>query len=278
MRPTEDARLADERLRQSEERLNSAVELARLGLYSVEIDGSEGLLTWDNRVRSLWGLPPDCEVTYEMWESAIHPDDLERVQAAVARAYDPTGDGVYDVEYRVIGTDRVERWVATRAQARFEQGRPVSLLGVVRDVTDRKMIEHGLELVVEVRTNELIDASSDLQAEREARERTADRLELLQGELSRGLFAAIESRQMGLARPAERRVREAAQMITQLSPREREVLDGLVHGEPHKTIAHRLGISIRTVELHRTRMLHRLGTPHLADAIRLAVLAELAGE
>ncbi len=59
--------------------------------------------------------------------------------------------------------------VATQAQARFEHGQPVSLLGVVRDITDRKMIEHGLELVVDVRTSELIDASATLQAEREAR-------------------------------------------------------------------------------------------------------------
>src|SRR4030095_9552806 len=45
---------ADERLRQSQERLNAAVELAGLGLYSVEInDGGMNLLTWDNRVRSL---------------------------------------------------------------------------------------------------------------------------------------------------------------------------------------------------------------------------------
>jgi len=269
---------ADERLRQSEERLNAAVELAGLGLYSVEMNGGEALLTWDNRVRSLWGLPPDCEITYDTWESAIHADDRERVRAAVARAYDPSGDGVYDVEYRVVGADGVERWVATRAQSGFENGEPVSLLGVVRDITDRKMIEHGLELVVDVRTSELMDASATLQAEREARQRTDERLELLQGELSRGLFAAIESRRVGLARPAERRVREAAHKITQLSPRERQVLDGLVQGDPHKTIAHRLGISVRTVELHRTRMLHRLGTPHLAEAIRLAVLAELAGE
>jgi PAS domain S-box-containing protein len=268
----------DERLRQSEEKLNAAVELAGLGLYSVEINGGAPLLRWDNRVRSLWGLLPDAEVTYDMWESAIHADDLERVRAAVAGAYDPSGDGVYDAEYRVIGADGVERWIATRAQARFEHGRPVSLLGVVRDITDRKMIEHGLELVVDVRTSELNDASETLQAEREARQRTADRLELLQGELSRGLFAAIESRRVGLPRPAERRVREAVQKITQLSPRERQVLDGLVQGEPHKTIAHRLGISVRTVEIHRTRMLHRLGTPHLAEAIGLAVLAELTGE
>jgi PAS domain S-box-containing protein len=269
---------AVERLRQNEERLNAAVELAGLGLYSVQIDGGADVLTWDNRVRSLWGLPPDCEVTHEMWESAIHVDDRERVRAAVGRAYDPSGEGVYDVEYRVVGADGVERWVATRAQARFEHGQPVSLLGVVRDITDRKMIEHGLELVVDVRTSELIDASETLQAEREARQRTADRLELLQGELSRGLFAAIEGRRAGPARPVERRVREAVHKIAELSPRERQVLDGLVRGEPHKTIAHRLGISARTVELHRTRMLHRLGTPHLAEAIRLAVLAELAGD
>ena len=269
---------ADERLRQSEERLNAAVELAGLGLYSVQIDGGADLLTWDNRVRSLWGLPPDCALTYETWQNAIHDDDRERVQAAVARAYDPSGDGVYDVEYRVMGADGVERWVATRGRTRFENGHPVSLLGVARDITGRKMIEHSLELVAEVRTGQLMDASATLQAEREARRQAAERLELLQGELFRGLFSAIESREIGPARPADRRMREAAHRIAQLSRREREVLDGLVQGEPHKTIAHRLGISVRTVELHRTRMLHRLETPHLADAIRLAVLAELASE
>jgi two-component system response regulator FixJ len=71
---------------------------------------------------------------------------------------------------------------------------------------------------------------------------------------------------------------EAARRIAALSPREREVLDALVQGEAHKVIAHRLGISVRTVELHRARMLRRLGTRHLADAIKLAVLAELATE
>ena len=273
-----DRKRADERLRQSEERLKAAVALAGLGLYSVEIEGGADILRWDDRVRSLWGLPSGFEINYDTWENAIHADDRERVRAAVARAYDPSGDGVYDVEYRVIGADGVERWVATRGQTRFENGRPVSLLGVARDITGRKMIEHGLQLVVEVRTGQLMDASATLQTERDARRGAAERLELLQGELSRGLFSAIESREIAPARPAEGRVSEAAHKIAQLSRREREVLDGLVQGEPHKAIAHRLGISVRTVELHRTRMLHRLETPHLADAIRLAVLAELAGE
>lgn len=68
---------------------------------------------------------------------------------------------------------------------------------------------------------------------------------------------------------------EAARKIRTLSPREQEVLEGLVAGRPNKVIAHDLGISVRTVEAHRTRMLERLGTRHLAEAIRLAVLAAL---
>ena len=69
---------------------------------------------------------------------------------------------------------------------------------------------------------------------------------------------------------------EAAKRIARLSPRERQVLDGLVAGRMTKQIAHVLGISARTVEEHRARMLARLGTRSPAEAVRLAVLAELA--
>ena len=68
----------------------------------------------------------------------------------------------------------------------------------------------------------------------------------------------------------------SARKIARLSPREREVLEALVLGEAHKAIAYKLGISVRTVELHRARMLRRLGTRRLSDAIKLAVLADLA--
>jgi two-component system, LuxR family, response regulator FixJ len=91
------------------------------------------------------------------------------------------------------------------------------------------------------------------------------------------LFAAIAAAlQKTNERPVLQVARRAAAKLVKLSAREREVLDALVKGEAHKVIAHRLGISARTVELHRARMLQRLGTRHLADAIKLAVLAELA--
>jgi two-component system response regulator FixJ len=69
---------------------------------------------------------------------------------------------------------------------------------------------------------------------------------------------------------------DAARCLAELSPREGQVLMGLAEGKPNKTIAHDLGISVRTAEVHRARMLRRLSVTHLADAIRLYVLAGLA--
>jgi two-component system response regulator FixJ len=76
-------------------------------------------------------------------------------------------------------------------------------------------------------------------------------------------------------RNRNREAAKAAQRVATLSPRERQVLDGLVAGRPNKIIAHDLGISIRTVEVHRARMMERLGVRQLAEAVRLAVTARL---
>ena len=68
----------------------------------------------------------------------------------------------------------------------------------------------------------------------------------------------------------------ATVLIETLSPREREVLDALVAGQPNKVIAFKLGISVRTVEIHRSRMMDRLGVRQLGQAVRISVLASLA--
>jgi two-component system response regulator FixJ len=78
-------------------------------------------------------------------------------------------------------------------------------------------------------------------------------------------------------RPAhrDREVFDAARRLTALSQREREVLDSLAMGHQNKVIAFQLGISVRTVEVHRSRMMQRLGVRHLAEAIRLAVIGSM---
>jgi two-component system, LuxR family, response regulator FixJ len=70
-------------------------------------------------------------------------------------------------------------------------------------------------------------------------------------------------------------IEQATRRLAILSPREREVLDGLLAGQPNKLIAYQLGISVRTVEVHRARMMERLGIRQLAEAIRLGIMARL---
>src|SRR3954471_16586165 len=73
----------------------------------------------------------------------------------------------------------------------------------------------------------------------------------------------------------DRDIADAVRRVAALSPREREVLDGLMAGRPNKLIAYHLGISVRTVEVHRARMMERLGMRQFAEAIRLGVMARL---
>ncbi len=61
-----------------------------------------------------------------------------------------------------------------------------------------------------------------------------------------------------------------------MTQREREVLQGLVAGEPNKIIAYKLGISPRTVEIHRANLIKKTGADSLSHLIRLAFAAGVA--
>jgi two-component system, LuxR family, response regulator FixJ len=65
----------------------------------------------------------------------------------------------------------------------------------------------------------------------------------------------------------------AAAKLALLSPREREVLEGLIAGLPNKTIAYDLAISPRTVEIHRARVMDKMGARSLSELVRLALAA-----
>jgi two-component system, LuxR family, response regulator FixJ len=60
-----------------------------------------------------------------------------------------------------------------------------------------------------------------------------------------------------------------------LSARERQVLEGLLAGNPNKTIAFDLGISPRTVEVHRANVMAKMGAKSLSSLLRMAMLAKL---
>ena len=90
------------------------------------------------------------------------------------------------------------------------------------------------------------------------------------------LLSAIEHAVDRLKKSAANhdRADEAAVRLQALTPREREVLDGLAKGLPNKTIAYDLGISPRTVEIHRANVMSKLGVRSLSEALRIAFAAQ----
>ncbi|HET7575870.1 MAG TPA: response regulator transcription factor [Sphingomicrobium sp.] len=90
------------------------------------------------------------------------------------------------------------------------------------------------------------------------------------------LLSAIEQGMERLKRASADRSRadEAGVRLQVLTPREREVLDGLAGGLPNKTIAYDLGISPRTVEIHRANLMTKLGVRSLSEALRIAFAAQ----
>jgi RNA polymerase sigma factor (sigma-70 family) len=68
--------------------------------------------------------------------------------------------------------------------------------------------------------------------------------------------------------------RADAEKLARLTPREREVLEQAVKGLHAKEIAAQLGISPRTVEVHRTRIMEKLGVRNIAELVRFALAAE----
>jgi len=66
----------------------------------------------------------------------------------------------------------------------------------------------------------------------------------------------------------------AKEIVSKLTPREGEVLQGLVQGLRNKQIAYNMGISIRTVELHRVHVMDKLEAKSLSDVLKIAIAAD----
>jgi two-component system, LuxR family, response regulator FixJ len=118
----------------------------------------------------------------------------------------------------------------------------------------------------------VVTGQGDIQtAVRAMKARAADFLEKPYGD--EALLGSIEA---AFGRETDFDIADAVRRVATLSTREREVLDGLLAGRPNKLIAYDLGISVRTVEVHRARMMERLSLRQLSEVIRLGVMARLS--
>jgi PAS domain S-box-containing protein len=131
-------------LREREQQLRLATEAADIGLWDVDVIADK--LFWPPRVKAMFGISPDVEVSMADFYSGLHPDDRTRTSEAFAAALNPVQRALYDVEYRTVGKeDGLIRWVAAKGRGIFDStGRCIRVIGTAIDVTTRKLVEERL--------------------------------------------------------------------------------------------------------------------------------------
>lgn len=131
------------------QRLLQAVRVGNIGIF--EHDHEAGTLFWSLELRKMYGWDADEPATLPKIVSHVHPEDVQRVIAAIGRAHDPQGDGTFDIEHRIVDRRGAVRWVQTRSQTHFDrvsgQERPVRTIGAVQDVTERRKADERVRVL-----------------------------------------------------------------------------------------------------------------------------------
>ena len=133
-------------LRESEKRMNQALEAGNLGIW-----------IWDLRTNDIWvndsgrtllAFDPSDATDIETVLQRLHPDDRQTLRQHQAMALAGSQGGAYQMEYRVMPPDGTIRWVSSQGRVEFDAtGRPILLRGADRDVTARKQAEQEAQLL-----------------------------------------------------------------------------------------------------------------------------------
>lgn len=170
------ARAAQEAVTLAEARLRLALDSAHLTVWDVEV--SSGAIVFDASAQSL-GLPAEA-IDHASYSKYIHPDDRAAEAASFEQALSVDCTSSYCAEYRIVGSDGIERVVSSRGRAfRDEAGHLLRFAGVLQDVTARRRAEELLR-----------------EQERQSRER-AVLLEQLVGIVSHDLRTPLQAVSLG---------------------------------------------------------------------------------
>jgi PAS domain S-box-containing protein len=137
---------AEETVRESESRLDLALRSSQMGVWRLDL--VENRRVFDDQVCRVLGIDPaGFSGTDGEFFNAVHPEDHEKIRAALANAIN--NNAPYESDYRAIWPDGSIHYITTRGSLfHDDEGRPVRLNGLIWDITERKLMEEERERLV----------------------------------------------------------------------------------------------------------------------------------
>lgn len=130
---------AEQALRQSEAKLRQAQSVASVGSWHLDIPND--VLEWSAETHRIFDIPEGTPLNLASFLNCVHPGDRKYVENAWQKALQ--GEP-YDIEHRIVRAGSI-RWVRERAEIEFDRdGHPLSALGTVQDITERKEAENRI--------------------------------------------------------------------------------------------------------------------------------------
>lgn len=132
---------AEKALKESEERLLLAQNTAQLGSWDWNVISGE--IVWSDNMFNVLGIEKDGIVpSYDLFINHVHSEDRDKVNNAVNRSLE-LGEP-YDVEHRVSLPDGVVKHIHETGMVYYENEKPIRMIGVAQDITERKRTEEEL--------------------------------------------------------------------------------------------------------------------------------------
>ncbi|MBE7383004.1 MAG: PAS domain-containing protein [Leptolyngbya sp. SIO1E4] len=135
--------IALENLQDTTERLDIALSAARMGSWDWNMQQQQ--LYWSPKTEEILGFAPGtANPSYSAWAERVHPEDLPRVEAAIAQAQQT--QQILSEDYRVVWPDQSVHWVLSQGNViSSPEGTPYRMIGVIQEITESKQAELALK-------------------------------------------------------------------------------------------------------------------------------------
>ena len=142
----EERKQAEAELRRSRAYLADAQKLSRTGTVGMEVKTKR--IFWSDEAARIYGYPPGTEPTPELILQRAHPDDVDLVKDALARAAQDATD--FDYEHRLLMPDGSVKHLHDLAHRMRDEAGNEEVVGVIMDITDRKVAEMELRQMLDL--------------------------------------------------------------------------------------------------------------------------------